>query len=306
MGNGHRRLGHRGLLPFPRQEVHGDATISLGRFTVDGSGALDARFTIPEDYGGVHEVIALIDGKPVAQNGIEVTQSFEMTPASGPVGTPIELRVKGLGWRTMESTWVVNWDNNLVGFVSAAGTKGSAVARFRAAGPVGDHVVKVLTGYQGQGYLNHEQSPVAHLPRPQFTFQHDARACRASLRPTPNRISAQPVPKTEVHVDGCDADARSPTQGPVGTRVMLRGDGFPGEHVTAAGVADVRGQPRQRQRLRAEGDTSWQLKVGHATAASSRQSRFPTISAACTASRSATATRRSRAPTSSSRRASSA
>ena len=58
-------------------------------------GALDARFTIPEDYGGVHEVIALIDGKPVAQNGIEVTQSFELTPASGPVGTPLELRVKG-------------------------------------------------------------------------------------------------------------------------------------------------------------------------------------------------------------------
>jgi hypothetical protein len=61
--------------------------------------------------------------------GIEVPQSFEMTPAAGPVGTPIEIRVKGLGWRTMESSWVVNWDNNLVGFVSA-GTRGSAVARF--------------------------------------------------------------------------------------------------------------------------------------------------------------------------------
>ena len=36
----------------------------------------------------------------------------------------------------------------------------------------------MLTGYQGQGYLNYEQSPVAHLPRPQFTFQHDARARR--------------------------------------------------------------------------------------------------------------------------------
>ena len=101
----------------------------------DADGRLDARFSIPEDYGGVHEVIATIDGKPVAQNGIEVTQSFEMTPSSGPVGTPIELKVKGLGWRTMESTWVANWDNNALGWVSAAGTRGSAVARFRAAGP---------------------------------------------------------------------------------------------------------------------------------------------------------------------------
>ena len=171
-------------------------------------------------------MIALVDGKPVAQNGIEVTQSFEMTPTSGPLGTPIELRVKGLGWRTMESTWVVNWDNNLLGFVSAAGTKGSAVARFRAAGPAGDHVVRVLTGYQGQGYLNYEQSPVAHLPRPQFTF-----------RTTPGRTSSpvayaepyprQPVPKTEVFVEDATL-ALDATQGPVGARTTLRGAGFPG------------------------------------------------------------------------------
>ena len=46
----------------------------------------------------------------------------------------------------MESTWVVNWDNNNVGWVSAVGTRGSAIARFRAAGPVGDHIVKLYTG----------------------------------------------------------------------------------------------------------------------------------------------------------------
>ena len=53
--------------------------------------------------------------------------------------------MKGLGWRTMESTWVVNWDNQEVGYVSATGTRGSAVARFRATGPVGDHTINVLT-----------------------------------------------------------------------------------------------------------------------------------------------------------------
>jgi len=208
-----------------RGKKYTETTVSLGKFTVDASGTLDGRFTIPEDFGGVHEVIALIDGKPVAQNGIEVTQSFELSPVSGPLGTPIELKVKGLGWRTMESTWVVNWDNNLVGFVSAAGTKGSAVARLRAAGPVGDHIVRVLTGYQGQGYLNYEQSPVAHLPRPQFTF-----------RTTPGRASTplayaepyqrQPVPKTEVFVEDATLSLDA-TQGPVGSRTTLRGEGFP-------------------------------------------------------------------------------
>ena len=104
--------------------------------------------------------------------------------------------------------------------------KGSAVARFRAAGPAGDHAIKVYTGYQGQPYLNYEQSPVAHLPRPQFTF-----------RTTPGRPSIptavaepyqrQPVPATEITVANA-AVALSPTQGPVGTSARLQASGLPG------------------------------------------------------------------------------
>jgi hypothetical protein len=203
---------------------YSETTTTLGQFAVDAEGRLDARFKVPEDYGGVHEVIARIDGKAVAQNGINVTQSFKMSPMNGPVGTPVELKVTGLGWRTMESTWVVNWDNNVLGWVSAAGTRGSAVARFRATGPVGDHMVKLYTGWQGQSYLNYEQSPVAHLPRPQFTF-----------RTTPGRVAqavyAEPyqkaeLPKAEVNPAGVTL-ALTPTQGPVGTKAVLRGEGFP-------------------------------------------------------------------------------
>src|SRR5437870_11220292 len=203
-----------------------ETTSSLGKFVIDSSGRLDARFVIPEDYGGVHEVTALVDGRPVAQNGIEVSQSFEMSPASGPIGTPIELRVKGLGWRTMESTWVVNWDNHSVGFVSAAGSRGSAVARFRAAGPAGDHPVKVYSGYQGESYLNYEQAPNAYLPRPEFTFRTTAGrtvAPAAYIEP----YAPQSVPKTEVQIANAGL-ALSPTQGPVGTRALLRGEGFGG------------------------------------------------------------------------------
>jgi hypothetical protein len=208
-----------------RGKKYEESTIPLGRFPIDGSGRLDARFTIPEDFGGVHDVVGLVDGTLVAQGGIEVKQSFEMTPTSGPIGTPIEITVKGLGWRTMESTWVVNWDNNLVGFVSAASTKGSAVARFRATGPSGSHIVKLLTGYQGQGYLNHEQSPIPYLPRPQFTFE-------TTNGPVPRRTAyaepyqRQPVPATELQIPNAKL-ALSQTQGPVGSRVALQGEGFP-------------------------------------------------------------------------------
>jgi hypothetical protein len=207
-----------------RGKKYSETTSKLGEFHVDTSGRLDASFTIPEDYGGVHEVLALVDGKAAAQSGIDVTQSFELTPKSGPVGTPIELKVKGLGWRTMESTWVVNWDNSSLGWVSAAGTRGSAVARFRATGPVGDHVVKIYTGWQGQSYLNYEQSPVAHLPRPQFTFRTTPGGPARQAYAEP--YQPQAVPQTEVKVAGAKL-ALVPTQGAVGTRAMLHGEGFP-------------------------------------------------------------------------------
>ena len=207
-----------------RGKKYDEATVSLGRFTVDAGGRLDARFTIPDDFGGVHDILATIDGRSVAQNGIDVTQSFEMTPRSGPVGTPIELTVTGLGWRTMESTWVVNWDNNLLGFVSAASSKGSAVARFRATGPAGKHIVHVLTGYQGQGYLNHEQAPNSYLPRPQFTFETTSGPASRGAYAEP--YQRQPVPATTVEIEGA-ALSLSPTQGPVTTRAALRGTGFP-------------------------------------------------------------------------------
>jgi hypothetical protein len=210
-----------------RGRKYSETALPLGTFPVSADGRLDATFAIPEDYGGVHDVIATIDGKVVAQNGMEVTQSFEMTPLTGPIGTPIELRVKGLGWRTMENTWVVNWDNRGLGFVTAAGTRGSAVARFRASGPIGDHFVKVYTGWQGQSYLNFQQAPNAYLPRPEFTF-------RTTTGPsqTPDKYveKYQPylLPDPEVHVANGKLSL-SPTQGPVGTRAVLRGEGFPSD-----------------------------------------------------------------------------
>jgi hypothetical protein len=208
-----------------RGKKYEESTASLGRFRTDADGRLDALFAIPEDYGGVHEVIATIGGETVAQNGIEVTQSFEMSPSSGRTGTPVELRVKGLGWRMMESTWVVNWDNNAIGWVSAASTRGSAVAHFRAAGPVGDHVVKVYTGWQGQGYLNYEQSPVAHLPRPEMIFRTTAGVATPSVA-FAEPYQPQPVPRIEVYVANATV-ALKPTQGAVGTRAVLRGEGLP-------------------------------------------------------------------------------
>ena len=206
-----------------RGKKFANANKILKQVAVGADGRVSVRFPVPEDYGGVHEVFLSRDGVPLAQGGVDVGQTFEMVPTEGPVGTPIELRVKGLGWRTLESTWVVNWDNQEIGWVSATSTRGSAVARFRAAGQIGDHQVKVYTGYMGQGYLNHEQAPNSYLPRPDFVF-------RITPGDTPPPIFAEPyqkqfVPSVAASVGGGRLSI-SPAQGPVLTRAQLKGSGL--------------------------------------------------------------------------------
>jgi hypothetical protein len=207
-----------------RGKKYAETTRTLSRVTTDSNGRLNTRFAVPEDFGGVHEVFVRDGEATLAQGGLEVAQTFEMSPKEGPVGTTIELRVKGLGWRTMESTWVVNWDNHNAGYVSATSTRGSAVARFRAAGPVGDHTIHVLTGYMGQGYLNHEQAPNAYLPVPQFSFRvTPGRAATPVVYAEP--YQPQPVPAV-TGASGVVAKL-TPTQGPVNTKASLNVSGLP-------------------------------------------------------------------------------
>jgi len=207
-----------------RGKKYAETTRTLAQATVDGNGRLATRFAIPEDFGGVHEVFVRDGNTTLAQGGVEVAQTFELSPKEGPVGTTIELRVKGLGWRTMESTWVVNWDNQQAGYVTAAGTKGSAVARFRATGPAGEHTINVLTGYMGQGYLNHEQAPNAYLPVPQFAFRvTPGRAATPAFYAEP--YQRQPVPAS-TGVNGAAAKI-TPTQGPANTKASLDVTGLP-------------------------------------------------------------------------------
>jgi hypothetical protein len=201
-----------------------ERTKVLGRAQIGPDGLLAAHFMIPEDFGGVHSVTVADAGKPLAQGGIEVTQTFELHPSEGPVGTLVELRATGFGWRTMDSTWVVNWDNQEVGYVSATDTHGTAVARFRATGPVGAHEIKVYTGYMGQSYLNHEQAPNAYLPRPRFVFHVTPGTATAGGYVEP--YQPQKVPATDISIAGADLSV-TPVQGPVHTRVVLKGTGFP-------------------------------------------------------------------------------
>jgi hypothetical protein len=244
-----------------RGKKFAETSKSLGQVETDDNGRLFAHFKVPEDYGGVHEIVVSDNGTPIAQGGVEVSQTFEIHPTEGPVGTPIEVRVKGLGWRTMESTWVINWDNQEAGWISATDTHGSATARFRASGGVGNHQLRVLTGYMGQGYLNHEQAPNAYLPRPSFEFRVTPGSAVRSAYAEP--YARQPVPKSEGSV------SVTPTQGPVRTRSALKVSGLPtstalslvwgtweGSRVSGNGFA-----PKETELARLQSDAAGHLDV---------------------------------------------
>jgi len=52
----------RGLLQF-RGKKYSGTTTNTSEVQVDSSGRLDASFTLPEDYGGVHECARAGDGQ---------------------------------------------------------------------------------------------------------------------------------------------------------------------------------------------------------------------------------------------------
>ena len=197
--------------------------LPLGQFQVGDDGALAGEFHIPEDYGGMHNIVARVDGTQVAQGAVDVAASFDMSPLDGPVGTPIEIQAKGLGWQTMESVWALDWDNAEVGWISAADTHGSAVARLRATGPAGDHQLKVYSGYMGQSYLNYEQAPTAYLARPSFVFHTTPGG--SAPEPYVEPYPAQQTPEASSSIGA--SLLLAPTQGPVNAPVQVTGGGFP-------------------------------------------------------------------------------
>jgi hypothetical protein len=126
-------------------------TGSGGGFTVDA--------TVPRDYGALHDIYAVIDGIQVAKGGFQVDRQIVISPARGPIGTTIYVKVTGLAaslYGSSESIW---YDSKYGGVGTAIWTRGEAIFQIRASGPVGEHLIQAAGGMQFN-YLNFQQSPV--------------------------------------------------------------------------------------------------------------------------------------------------
>jgi hypothetical protein len=133
----------------------------LTTLRADSLGRIAGSIQVPADFGGAHDVRGRVDGREVSQAALTIDVTITMEPTEGPVGTPVELRIGGVDWRPNVNTWHLLYDNKYLGFLSAVTTRGVAVARFRAAGPVGDPVVGVWrNAYFPYPYLATAASPL--------------------------------------------------------------------------------------------------------------------------------------------------
>ncbi|MGZ4354395.1 MAG: hypothetical protein ACXVZ4_12700, partial [Gaiellaceae bacterium] len=134
-------------------------TVQLAQATTDASGAFSVQLKAPQDFGGIHDVYAVVDGLQVAKGGLLIARSASISPKSGPIGTMITVRYSGLGSSLYEGGGSLLYDNKYTGAIMANWTRGVATIHIRATGTPGIHTIEVADAITYK-YLNIQQSPV--------------------------------------------------------------------------------------------------------------------------------------------------
>ncbi len=198
----------------------------------NAQGQVSVDLTVPEDYGEIHDIYAVVDGVDVGKAGFRVVREATISPTSGPVGTPITITVKGLGSGPFVSTMAIRYDNTYTGFVSGVTTRGSATFKIRAAGPVGQHIIQLTAAAPGLPFLNNQQSGTKSVPNMDMKFNFNVTAGSPVPPPSiewpdPSRVAkvGNDIPKI-VAAAGVSAKLE-PANGPTLTQTNLRATGLP-------------------------------------------------------------------------------
>jgi hypothetical protein len=221
----------KGIWKVSDAEYHGREYQPVGyeiaKVKSDAAGRLTATFTTPEDFGFSHDVVLQQAGRLFTQAGFSNDMVVKITPESGPVGTPIHVEVKGIGWRQLFNSWDLLYDNQFTGWMSAVTTAGSADFTIPATGIPGKHIIELVHGEFTFPYRNPQQNPEPDRPRWTFSFAVEPGA--AVLPPAPEQQAQSAVrvlpPQGEL--------VSTPAFSGVGQPIAGRGDGFaPGKRYT--------------------------------------------------------------------------
>jgi hypothetical protein len=197
----------------------------------DASGQFATTLTVPDGFGFEHDIRVInSNGVTVNQAAFEVTMQASLSPSSGPVGTPITMELNGVGWRSLENSWAVLYDNKFTGWMSSVTTGGLARAAIPAVGAPGKHVIQILHASATFPYMNMQQSP--EPDRPTWTFEFTITDGAAVLPPPAESQSLSVEPGTAPVSTGQPVLWVDPVSGIVGTPITLMGSGLtPGEQV---------------------------------------------------------------------------
>jgi hypothetical protein len=166
----------------------------------DQAGRIAASFEAPEDFGFMHDIVVQQGSRLLTQNAFSIDMTAKVVGDDhGPQGSPIAVEVQGIGWRELEGSWVLLYDNKYTGFMSAVTTSGSARFAIPATGHVGKHVMEIIHTDFGSPYRNMQQSPAPD--RPQFKFDYTLTPGAPVLPPPPpqqaqTQVRSLPAPGT--------------------------------------------------------------------------------------------------------------
>jgi hypothetical protein len=192
----------------------------VAELTSDANGVVSTNLVVPEDFGFTHDIVVQQGERLLSQTGFFVDMTVDVSPKSGPVGQPVTVDVKGIGWRQLHNSWVLLYDNSFTGWISSVTTGGSAHFTIPATGTPGRHMLEVIHAGFTFAYRNMQQSP--EPDRPQFAIPFTITTGDAVLPPPPPEQAQTEIKRLPAQGDL----AVTPAFAPVGKPVTVAGSGF--------------------------------------------------------------------------------
>jgi hypothetical protein len=206
--------------------------VVIATITTDALGGFAYKTKVPSDFGGVHDIYAVNNDVALGHGGVQVARTLKITPASGPIGTPITIEYTGLGPTLYAAGSAVYYDGKYTGSMQARWTRGTATATILATGPVGKHYIQTNEAISFS-YLNVMQSPVPFANSEMATFKvtKDPGIFKPYVK-YPPRMTPTVSQRTTLGNAGLDPNTKaemtlSPDSGIVGSKVKIKVSGIP-------------------------------------------------------------------------------